>query len=178
MLNPLTLPPRFRESSFRTYEPLIATIVARYPTRLNIDPADFERSSETVSARLRDAMTSFATHGWESEINLARFKQIHPTLIVSQRGGLVVIGTKETLKDKPDQQIEIEPVPLNLVPPLRVDLLVDSFATLKFLGFLASQRVLSKPIQITVADPQWIAKLYDFYDIEFEEGRDGTFIIT
>lgn len=61
--NTNTLPPRFREASFRRFEPVIDEICKNFPEATSLRPA--ELSCETYVCRLRDAITVYVnSEGW------------------------------------------------------------------------------------------------------------------
>lgn len=175
--NPDAIPPRFRESAFREYEPYIARIAQRYPRRVYFAPG--MRSTETFSCRLRDAMTSFVTHAWPStQINYQTFKQIHPSLKVGIRrvdnNYVIIVGTKDALRDVTPAQVEEVSAPGDVFVFPDVINHVDH---LKFLCALAASRVITRRVQLTITDRNWIQKMYDLYDVDFEEQNDGTWIM-
>ena len=92
MLVHQSLPYRFRESSFRRYEPHIAEVVASFPDPVTIDPSPL--SPVTCSCRFRDAMRSLKKHCWETKIDFGQFDRIHPNVVVSEGEGKVLIGPK------------------------------------------------------------------------------------
>ena len=79
---PLKLPARFSDKAFRQYEGVIAEVVQNWPS-----PTEFttELSTETFSARLRDAMWSYKEHDWHSTlIPRDKFLRMFPDRCVRQ----------------------------------------------------------------------------------------------
>ena len=85
--------PRFSEGAFRTYEPLIASIVDRWPDRTIITPQG--RSCETVTCRLRDAFRSLAVNRWKTTIDLELAVEIQRYVQFWHDGKRVFAGRKK-----------------------------------------------------------------------------------
>ena len=90
------LPYRFRESSFRRFEPHINDIVNCFPGPITIDPTPL--SQVTFSCRLRDAMKSLSLNRWQTEISMERFNRIHCNIVVSEGHGVVRVGSSDTIR--------------------------------------------------------------------------------
>jgi hypothetical protein len=89
------IPYRFREATFRRYEPLITEIVACHPRSLAVDANKIGLSPETLSARLRDAVKSLLVNKWPTNIDTAKLSTFWPDYQVSVLyGGIVQIGYK------------------------------------------------------------------------------------
>ena len=89
------LPYRFREQSFRRFEPHINDIVNCFPEPIVIDPSPL--SQVTFSCRLRDAIKSLSENRWPTDINMERFDIIYPNIVVCEGLGevrVVVVTTK------------------------------------------------------------------------------------
>ncbi len=84
------LPYRLTERCFRTYEKIIEHAVNVMPSRFNIPPVP-GRSSATVEARLRDALRSLHTYKWGTSVNMQKFNEYYPQLMVTRDGEDVVI---------------------------------------------------------------------------------------
>lgn len=176
-MNPHSLPPRFRESAFRDYEPFIHRIFLRYPGRIDFSIASLNRSPETFSCRLRDAMTSFVTHAWPSNvIDHSKFSEMHPFIIVKQTvDGTVAVGTKDSLREKVAAAVvEVAEANADVVP---LPFPIEDLASLQLVCSLAAARLFSKRLRITVADPLWVPKMFDLFDVDCEQQSDGTWIL-
>ena len=91
------LPYRFRESSFRRFEPHINDIVNCFPGPITIDPTPL--SQVTFSCRLRDAMKSLSLNRWQTEISMERFDRIYRDIVVSEGQGVVRVGSSDTIRN-------------------------------------------------------------------------------
>jgi hypothetical protein len=98
------LPYRFRETTFRDYEKIIAMIVNEWPICLKWWPCHYNKAQATFAGRLRDSMESYKQHDWPSlMIDRPKFLIIWPSgknpVIVSERSdGSVLTGTPQTIK--------------------------------------------------------------------------------
>lgn len=101
-LPPLKLAHRFTESSFRNYEDSIKTIVDSWPEPVKFTP---KNSLETFANRLRDAMRSFRTYHWKSNINWAKFEQVHDQIKVSIQGDGTVLAVDKKLNLQATSQV-------------------------------------------------------------------------
>jgi len=140
-----TLPHRLRESSFRVYEDVISAAVNAFPNTTTIDPSSLGKSSDTVACRLRDAIASYDHFRWSpSKINLIRFLDVRPKLVVSQdkTTGAVVIG--------PRQRHHLQ------APPTISALVGDkplTHAILSALLLLHEEGVITEPTKVTGTPP-------------------------
>ena len=93
------IPNRLSERSFRYYEPVIKQVVDTFPNEVRVKPVGL--SINTYVARLRDAMLSYNTYRWESNINFGLFQTYYGTFFgvrliqVHIEGDTVVIGSKK-----------------------------------------------------------------------------------
>jgi hypothetical protein len=172
------LPPRFRETTFRFYEPYIAQISLRYPARIDFDPSTEGLSSETFACRLRDAMLAYIMYGYSStKIDYDAFKEIHPHIIVSQppEGG-VACGSRTALrKEKKGNPVEVSPTTI-AEPYVYGE--VESITELKLLCRLASERLLTRKLRLSGVFPTWANKVQSEFDVDLEVQPDGTTILS
>lgn len=80
-MNQNQLPYRFREKTFRQYEQSLRIIISNYPRGSIFRPTNVE----TFSCRLRDAMTSLLTYGWDTDLLIANVRKIKEEMVVSIR---------------------------------------------------------------------------------------------
>lgn len=171
-----SLPPRYREATFRQYEPYIAQVLEAYPLAATFEPLKTQWSLETFTCRLRDAMKSFKEHAWASSIvDHPRFAEIQPYLTVSQKGTKVIVGTKAAIRTGQVAESRIAGSPKG---PITLPQPIVDVEMLKVLCHLASAGALASPLRIFLRDPQWIAKMYDSFDVDFAAEPDGAFILT
>lgn len=85
------LPHRFRESTFRRYEPLIAQALAQWPNPLVLPPR-VDIAQETLCCGIRNAMRSLHENRWASDIiDMADFDANYATIEVARVGADVVV---------------------------------------------------------------------------------------
>lgn len=170
------LPHRFSESAFRKYEKVIARIVNVYPNAVQINPAQFGLSPETIRGRLRDACTSYHEHQWESTlVNLSSFLLIPQSeLTISIKpDGTVIAGTKDSIKSEPASE------PIDFAPDREVFDLTQLTSPLDtaLLCHLAHHKQLTNRIRITIPDEAANA-VQSQYDVVLIKQTDGTYILT
>ncbi len=86
---------RFSERVFRRYEPVIKRMLASFDKPFQ---AKFEGSTETHTARFRDAARSFIDHKWESEADPEEFRklwQVSAVRTTEEDGGFLVFNKRE-----------------------------------------------------------------------------------
>lgn len=83
---------RFRESTFRLYEPYIRECVLKWPTPVAINPAPLRAT--TFAARLRDALLRLQLYNTTTDIDLEVFDRVSPEIVVVHRDQTVAIGPK------------------------------------------------------------------------------------
>jgi len=166
-MQPLTLPHRFRESSFRDYEQAIALIVASFPKAVVLSPGD--KSPITYSCRLRDAMVSLHTHHWETDlIDIPKFLDIHQFIVVREVNGSIVCGGRMETSPK----ASVKPPPPSVLPPLQPTcqadpetiILLHTLEEKKLVCLLASRRLLATPLVVgglSLDDASWLQENYD-----------------
>lgn len=173
----LDLPPRYRESAFRFYERIIVHILKNHPQPVTFTPANYQRSPETFSTRLRDAMNSYRMYAWQSVIDRDLFDTIHPSLIVSRpinAPDKVLVGTREALKVA---VVPLEPKD-SYVPEGFPYGTVRTWEELEVLCRLASERLLSKPLTLNIVPADWLSRAYKSFDVDLEKQPDGTWMLT
>jgi hypothetical protein len=82
---------RFKESNFRRFEPIIISVLERWPQRSIFKPTTI--SIETFAARLRDAVTAFLQPDclWDSPIDKEKLKEVWSKKHVKMVGSTVVV---------------------------------------------------------------------------------------
>ena len=175
------IPHRFRYSSFKEYEPCIVTILERYPEVAIFDPRQAKppKAIDTFTCRLRDAMKAYIEYRYPSEkIDYHRFCEIRKELQVSQRRGLVFVGTHTALRALEVTNATTEyvaPTPTGVQLPFEwnYDLTPGEVTTLMR---AAHNRLLSRPIVLRLTPTQ--AEHYSSsYYIDLEE-KEGLYILT
>jgi hypothetical protein len=164
-----TISYRFRESAFRDFERNIAQAINSFPSVVHHDLRGY--SSVTFSCRLRDAMKSYETYCWPSElIDRAAFLSIYPRLQVADRGSYVVSGSREELKASNAQPISA--VKSSAVEPFDIGSPTDY----KLIAWLAHYELFNRPLKIKLTIEQF-EHLNEFYDINLTANNDGTYTI-
>jgi hypothetical protein len=184
----LSIPQRFREPAFRRYEEIIAKVVTTFPACLILDPKSLTYRSlsiETVTCRLRDAISSYERFRWPtSKFTDAQFDHARRNgLVVSQHidRGLVLVGNRETIK-----AASVDPVvpaivesPVADTSPLEHNILIKSYAELEHLASLCAERVISRPLILTLDNSEWGVKIVTSFDVEVEPTeKHNTIILT
>lgn len=84
-------PSRFKESNFRRFEPIIITIMERWPQKSVFKPTNL--AVETFAARLRDSVTAFLDKDclWFSTIDKVKLREIWSKKHVRLVGSTVII---------------------------------------------------------------------------------------
>ncbi len=179
MNNPL--PPRFRESAFRFYEPIIRSIMSNFPRVIRINPSAYKLAATTFASRLRDAMQSFVDNEWESKIAYDDFLILRDQIVVSMtKDGGVLIGSAESLKAYNNKDAIVD-----ITPPFPVeDSEIQTFDATKIgamsvymLASLAASRALAARVRLTNLEPKLMEAVLEEYDIELEEQADGSVIL-
>lgn len=168
-------PNRLSEQAFRRFEPLIVRIVEEWPAVSAFDPRNYSLSYETLTCRLRDAITAYIRYGYASP-NLERAKNILPQIVISQKDGLILAGSKESLKT--------HTAPLPVVLQTTQQAYQESFRVsdpthrvLEAFCLLLSERLLDKPLTITNPNQQHIKEMQEQYDIAVSPLSDGSLLI-
>jgi len=93
------LPHRFRQDSFRKYEPFIRSAVDAWPNMVKADPAQYNVAQVTFACRLRDAKRSLYEHHWPTDVDIEKFNKIgFLNIEVSERiDGSVLVGSHEAI---------------------------------------------------------------------------------
>lgn len=83
---------RFKESTFRLYEPYIAQAITQWPEPVAINPAPLRAT--TFAARLRDAILRLRLYVTTTSIDLEIFDSVYSQLIVVHTDHTVSIGPR------------------------------------------------------------------------------------
>lgn len=186
--NPLyNTPHRFRESSFRRYEPHIALIVDRFPDTVTITPGgDLPQSIETVAARLRDAMTAWKDKQWyTNKVDRDKFFSIHENIKCAIRETGLICGSADGIKlydqlmaqDK-DVAKPQDTLTLKVREPLKIDLSsssTEAHLQLRPILEIAASNGLSRPI-LFLEIPEGV-ELFDDFDVTFIPQPDGSVLL-
>jgi len=160
----MNLPNRFTESAFRRYEAIIANIIDSYPAPVTINPKDIRLSCETVSARLRDAITSYRAHRWESTVVDDRIDNMLISVRVLPNGLVVASGPGGVNAVNTTQPTKTAEINLNETP-------------IKVLCLLAASRLLTRPVKVfpLLADDANV--LEGLFDVSLTKCGDATYIL-
>jgi len=85
---------RFKESTFRLYEPYIARALLDWPIPVAINPAPLRAT--TFAARLRDAILRLRLYVTTTTVDLELFDRLAEQLVVVHRDQAVAIGPRGT----------------------------------------------------------------------------------
>ena len=166
------LPYRFRESSFRFYESIIAAVVSGYPFTITIKAKlDYDLSPVTFACRFRDALRSYYQHNWKPTIiDRTVFERIYPSIAVSEQSsmGLLRIGDRETLRTPAIALLHnsLGSTSHNAVVHEPIAIVTADEATL--LCTLAEKRLLACEVKCTGFTPIMIQYYEQKYDISIE----------
>lgn len=132
------LPYRLRESTFRTYEPLISQAIRESPSPVMVNPAPLRCT--TFAARLRDSMSAFKRFQWPASFTL--FDLTTANLNVRHNEATVYLGTKGKHRTIPNEFKLTNP---NRTSGLPVDAELSQ-QQLEAFCLLLSNRLLAGPI--------------------------------
>ena len=144
------IPNRLSERSFRYYEPVIKQVVDTFPNEVRVKPVGL--SINTYVARLRDAMLSYNTYRWESNINFGLFQTYYGTFFgvrliqVHIEGDTVVIGSKKQKDSKQQPEVINQSASSGSYP-------FDG-SSINFLGYLVHHKLLVGPITFFQVSPE------------------------
>lgn len=99
-----SLPWRFRYSCFKTYEPIITSVIKSFPNRIIVNSSNYGLVPVTFACRFRDAVKSHKANDWPSElIDRELFLKVCDGITTSEMAtpGMVTIGDKSSLKSSP-----------------------------------------------------------------------------
>jgi hypothetical protein len=174
----ITLPHRYKESTFRVYEPFIKRLVdeavINWPTCTKIDPKFFTTAQTTFIARLRDAVQSYLNHNWPSSINRTKFTEIARDTQVSERAdGTILFGHKTAIKS----WVAADKIPL--VPTTVSSDVIDlaHINAVNLLMTLSHNRLLSPRIIFTGVNDVDIETSQQNFDIAIDKNPDGTYTL-
>lgn len=162
----MSIPHRFSESAFRKYEPYIKRIADEFPSPVTIDPRRLGLASETVRGRLRDAITSAINNRWpKSDVNYGNLLHADVNgLVVSLRpDGLVVVGTKETIKDAKQPALDSIIESNEIFDATEIVANAETSAEVCLLAKLAAEKQLKNKVKIQIEDhnKQFLLETYD-----------------
>lgn len=171
----VTLPHRLSEAAFRKYESHIALAVESFPGPIKIVPKDYGLSQATYAARFRDAKRSLAENRWSTSIPMEKFLDVHDEMVVVEREGFILIGSKEATRTA-------------LTPLAEPDAYVTASATAEvvtvttyqeklLMVVLASRRLLAAPAKVVGFSMDDVKYFELNYDVTFEPTNDGHFIL-
>lgn len=172
------LPARFSEGMFRRYEDSIAKIIEVYPSIVVMEPNNL--SSETVAARLRDAIRSVATYQWRTDkFSVDLLRELLPTLAVTRRGEHVIAGRKQELQANSTEMLVAASSCTSAEPQFSLELPSDDLLAVRCAIILHHRGYLSKPTRVGgVLPPAFVEEmLNDFVGIEIESFEDHTLIV-
>lgn len=172
------LPYRFRESSFRDFEPFINNIVEAYPNAVKADPSLFKKAQVTFACRLRDAIKSYKDNHWISYINRDKFETIVDSIVVSERSdGSILSGSKDGIErfaSSGGHQALNHEVAL----PEGSDFVADLTKPSKqLLAELSQARKLSPRLTIIGLSDSDVEELERSYDIGINKNEDGSYTL-
>lgn len=159
------LPHRFRETSFRRYEPYIRQIVVAFPQPIIFDPSPL--SPVTFSCRLRDAMTSLSRYDWQTDVNKPKFQQIHPHLSICEYDGKIIARSRKSADIK------------TLQPPTDGTLTLDTPTDelLQETAVKLHNRSLQGPVRVKGLPLSKVQALATKFDIEVAVDGDNILIL-
>lgn len=172
-----TLPHRFRESSFREYEPFINSIIERWPEVYRIHPSHYKKAQTTLACRLRDAMRSLSTNRWTASLDIDKFNEVYPLIVVSERtDGSILCGTKEgiALFTHGEHIPSSREIPLNVDSSILVNLSEPSKVVL---AKLSAVRKIAPRLRITGVSDLEVSELQQNYDIAIDKNDDGSYTL-
>jgi hypothetical protein len=172
------IPHRFRETSFRDYEPFIASIVQAYPNAVKAIPKLFNKAQVTFSCRLRDAIKSYKDNHWSSYIDRVRFDSIVDSIVVSERNdGSVLSGSKEGIERYLNIGTEV-PRSFPLQSEQDESFVIDVSKPSKVLiAELSQAHKLSPRLLIQGLTSEEVDELESNYDIGINKNENGSFTL-
>lgn len=165
------LPHRFRELSFRFYEPYIAQVVRAFPQPITIRPSTVNLSPITFACRFRDAIKSLAKYKWgTTEVNMDKFLTCYEQIGVSEGGnaGVLTIGDKKNLKKTSEGLVNASAIVSTLNQNDGKIYTLTSESQLAMVCALASDRALSYTITCYPVTKEQKTKYELEYDVSIE----------
>ena len=170
------LPHRFRESSFRRYEPFIARAIEAWPNAIKADPSLFNIAQVTFACRCRDAITSLSNNKWDTTVDMSKFEK--STLVVSERvDGTVLIGSKQGIANFAGMVKTMEitnPVPETTSERIFTLTTKEQKALLME---LSSRRLLSPRLFVQGLTDQEVEQYQVEWDVALDKHDDKTYIL-
>jgi hypothetical protein len=164
------------EKVFRTYEPIIFTILNRWP-----EPSMFKPdavAATTFSARLRDAISSVIEFQWQTALDVEKLKLIWSTdlVITCDAPNGYVHANNKTMMAKALPK-SVGKYIKELITDFSCEVDNPSEIVLTALGVLFSQKVLVKPAKITNPNPELLQNIALQFDVAFQEEVGFTVMI-
>ncbi|MCI0479999.1 MAG: hypothetical protein L0213_00230, partial [Candidatus Dadabacteria bacterium] len=170
----LALPYHLSEESFRKYEDVLARAVSAYPLCYRITPKDLGLSQITFASRLRDAKRSLRDYKWPTRIDMEKFLDIYDNLVVAEREGHVLIGSKESVRGPTSPYAPDE---YHVACGDSYPVLVKTIVEKALLVRLSHDRVFSKPLLVDGYSLDEVSFFEQNYDVTFELQNDGRHIL-
>lgn len=179
---------RYRESTFRRYEPALAKIVDTLPHITLLNPKDFDLplNVATCAIYLRATSKSLFDNEWKTFINVDTFRASYP-LVFSETStsGLVISGTREAIKlylKESGQATRSENAPSSKEKPEeeRFTIFTDDVGINELLTFisLATKGSFTKPIKFKTSLPQQrLIELEEQHNVALIEQGDGFYLL-
>lgn len=167
------LPYHLSEDCFRKYELTICAAVNRYPEVVKIKASDMGVAPTTFAARLRDALESHFKNEWKSQVPWNRFKQIRKELIVSHRGNIVFLGTKEAIKGADCLPEQLTPITIGD----EVTIQIKTLDQLLLLCDLSVSQCFSKRLKVFGVNSTDAEHCQKHYDVAFKLLPDGSHLL-
>lgn len=152
VMNPIAIPDshwRFAESSFRRFEPIVASLVNAWPTAQSISPDVLELSPATFVSRFRDSLQAF-THPdctWSSSLSPTTVSRIFRFLGSSEPLAFVLTHTGRTVIFAPRKSALVSQSTHTLSPIASGIDAADNLTTLHAFCHLISKGFLSDQVE-------------------------------
>ncbi len=176
------LPHRLRESSFRSYEIVIAKIVKYFPAQVVLTEVckTTGLSPLTFSARLRDAKLSLLKFKWPTTIiDMKKFNEFHDQMVIAHTSDdNILAGSREAIKLSCSEPFTIDPSPATVLsqsPAYDATQLCRNDIWL--LAELIHHRCIIRPMSVSLSESD-AQELEDSYDVRADKQPDGLYILT
>lgn len=171
----LKLPWRLSEQAFKRFNNDIATAISVSPNTYLVS----SNANITQEARLRDAIASHFKYNWPSAtFQREKFVELYDSgkLKVGNKDGQIWIGSKAKVNEPTSPMTEVLDFNDKISHEAVALVSIDDFNQVKLICFLASMRVLAKPIQIQKLTHD-INYLQENFDVRVDDNGDGTITI-
>lgn len=177
------IPYRLTEKCFHKYEDVIASAVHYFPdiSWFNHISYGLPPSLETVTARMRDAMTSLAKYNWATtKVDMVKFRECWNHLIVTQHNGLLLCGSLPNVraaKSEPESKVLSTKEGFSPSNAEWLDLrdVTDPVAMVGIFT-LAVYQAINRPVLLTLA-PDAVTKIESKFDIALQPQPDGSYLL-